>query len=291
MTAKNQKNMPGLKSLKQVLCLAGLTVMCCAGLQAERIITLAPALTEIVFALGKGDGLVGDTRFCDFPEAAKTIAKVGGLMDLNVERIIDLKPNLIILYEESLDRIKMLENKTRLLVVRHDTLEQICRSILTISRNLSCPEQGAILVSDIRKTLNRIRSRTRGIKKRKILLIAGRNPDTLRNMTIIGRKDFLNEILEIAGGTNAYPGNIEYPSVSIESILSMNPDHIIEFSTFFQEIEPRKIMDLWNRFKTINAVKNHRITMISDPVWLRPGPRIGQVAIKLYRLLNPNDSH
>lgn len=258
-------------------------------LKAERIITLAPALTEMVFALGKGADLVGNTRFCDFPEAAVTVAKVGGLMDLNVEQIIDLKPDLIILYPESLGRLKVLAKKTRLLVVEHRTLDQICQSILLVSRALRCPEKGDALVSHIREILNEIKARSQNRKKQKILLVAGRNPDGLRNMTIIGRSDFLNDILEIAGGVNAYPGNIEYPAVSIESIFSMNPDHIIEFSVFFQKIDRRKVMDLWNRFEIITAVKNQRITIVTDPVWLRPGPRVGQVAMKLFQLLNADD--
>lgn len=261
------------------------------GLRAERIITLAPAITEIVYALGKGDSLVGNTRFCDYPEAARTVAKVGGLMDLNVEQIILLEPDLVILYPESLGRLKMLQHRIRLLVVEHKTLDQILRSILTISRNLHCPKQGTALVADIRKTLDEIKSLRQGQKKQKTLLIAGRNPDALRNMTVIGRKDFLNEILEIAGGTNAYQGDIEFPSVSIESIFSMDPDYIIEFSVFFEKIDSRKILNLWSRFDTIKAVKNRRITIVVDPVWLRPGPRLGLVARKLHRLLNPNDCH
>lgn len=287
----NHRNIPGSSIQKSILNLIVLTVMLCSGLRAERIITLAPAITEIVFALGKGDSLVGNTRFCDFPKTALTVTKVGGLMDLNVEQIIELKPDLIILYPESYNRLKMLEAKTRLLVLQHNTLDQICQSILSVSRNLHCPEQGVALVTNIREILNKIRNRTRYRKKQKVLLIAGRNPDGLRNMTIIGRKDFLNDILEIAGGINAYRGDIEYPTVSIESIFSMNPDHIIEFSVFFQKIHRQKIMELWNRFKTINAVKNRRISIVTDPAWLRPGPRVGLVAEKLAQLLNPNDNH
>ena len=203
------------------------------NLQARRIITLAPALTEIVFALGDGEQLVGNTRFCDFPPEAKTIAKVGGLMDLNVEMIIDLKPDIVILYPESLDKIKILQNKIELLVVRHNTLDHITQSIISISRMLGKEKKATHLVSGIRETLHKIQNRARTYKKKRTLLIAGRNPDQLRNMTIIGKKDFLNTVLEIAGGVNAYSGNIDYPSISIESIFSMNPDHIIEFSVFF----------------------------------------------------------
>lgn len=99
----------------------------------------------------------------------------------------------------------------------------------------------------------------------------------------------MNEILEICGGTNAYEGNINYPAVSVESIVSLNPEWIIEFSVFFQGIDRKKILDLWARYPIIQAVKKKNIKVITDPKWLRPGPRVIEIALELAELLNTHD--
>ncbi len=259
------------------------------AIAAERIVSLAPALTEIIYALGQGSSVVGNTRFCDFPPQARTVTRVGGLMDLNLEMLIQLKPDLIILYPESMEKIKVLRNRTALLPVRHRNLEDLYRSIHEIATALKVETSGTELVSSLKESLAAIRKKTVGHNKIKTLLIAGRNPDQLTNMIIIGKRDFLNEILEICGGINAYEGSIDYPGISIESIVSMNPELIIEFSVFFQGIDQQKVMDLWDRYPIIKAVKLKNIKVITDPKWLRPGPRISEIALELFRLVRPHD--
>lgn len=259
------------------------------ALLPERIVTLAPALTEIVYALGRGDCLVGNTRFCDYPPRARTVTRIGGLMDLNLEVLIRLKPDIIILYPESMEKVKVLKDRTRLLPVKHQNLKDLYQSIRIIAKTLKREKQGIKLMSNMKHTLADIRQKTSSSKKVKTLLIAGRNPDQLANLIIIGRRDFLNEILEICGGTNAYEGNINYPAVSVESIVSLNPEWIIEFSVFFQGIDRKKILDLWARYPIIQAVKKKNIKVITDPKWLRPGPRVIEIALELAELLNTHD--
>jgi len=140
------------------------------------------------------------------------------------------------------------------------------------------------LVNTIKSTLKKIRNRTKNGVKLKTLLIAGRNPDQLNNIYIIGKKDFLNEILEISGGVNAYEGDIPYPNISIESVVKMNPDFIIELSTSNPGLNQEKMINLWQRFDLINAVKNNRILFIKENFWIRPGPRVGEIAKTLYNL-------
>ncbi|MCX6582999.1 MAG: helical backbone metal receptor [Candidatus Aminicenantes bacterium] len=251
---------------------------------AERIITLAPALTEMVFALGKGDSLVGNTKFCNYPEEAKKITRVGGLLDVNLEIIVGLKPDVIILYPESYERIKIMEKRAKLVVVKHTDLGDVFDGIAAVSKTLGLEEKGKELISGIRGQLESIRQKTVGEKKVKVLLIIGRNPDTLSNMYIIGAGDFLNELMEVAGGRNAYEGGISYPGISIESIVAMNPDVIIELSAFNEGIDDEKVMALWEKFSFIPAVKNRRITIIKDNLWLIPGPRVPRIAEKMHSL-------
>jgi iron complex transport system substrate-binding protein len=253
-------------------------------MNAGRIVSLAPAVTEIIFALGQGEQIVGCTQFCDYPEAAKRIPRVGGKLDLNLEVLIAMQPDIIFLYPSYYEQIKVLKNRVKLVVVNHTNLKGLFDSITIISRELGADKQGAALRAGIENTLAEIRQKSANEKKVKTLLIAGRNRDQLRNMYIIGRKDFLNDILEIAGGENAYQGDIDYPNISLESVVGMNPDYIIELSAFYEQIDEKKVLALWDKYRVIDAVKNKKITIIKDNVWLRPGPRVGQIARQLYEM-------
>ena len=256
------------------------------SVHAKRIVTLAPAITEIVFALGKGDEIIGCTRFCNFPEAAKKIPRVGGFMDVNLEVLISKRPEIIFLYPEFHEKIKIMEKKTEMVVVKHADLNDLYDAVKTIAGALQMEARGKALVSQIKNRLNLIREKSsaKGKKKVKVLLIIGRNPDKLTNMYIIGAKDFLNQLMDAAGGVNAYTGSIRYPSISIESVVAMNPDVIIELSSFNEGIDEKKVLELWKKFSFISAVKRGKIKIIKDSVWLIPGPRVAQVAEKMYRL-------
>ena len=275
--------------MKRIINILAMTILCVSALNGERIVSLAPAITEIVYELGRGDSLVGVTRFCDFPPAVDKVTRVGGLMDLNLEILIQLKPDIIILYPEIMDRVQVLKSRTRLLSVPHRNLRDLYQAISAISGALKREEKGRELILKLKKQLDAIRRKTAGRPRIKTLLIAGRNPDQLSNLTLIGKRDFLNEILEICGGINAYQGEIDYPSVSVESIISMSPLWIIEFSVFFQDIDQTRVRELWNRYPIIPAVKQGNIKIIVNPKWLRPGPRISQVARELFGLLNAHD--
>ena len=173
---------------------------------SQRVISLAPGLTEIVFAIGRGDTLVGVTKFCDYPEAARKIPKVGGFLDVSMEALVALAPDIVVAYPEHAGRMKALPPQVRLVIVRHDRLSDLLRSIREIGRVLGGEKEAARLVDAIRDRLHRVALRVRGKRRVRTLCIAGRNADELKNMFIFGRNDFLNELLEIAGGTNAYRG-------------------------------------------------------------------------------------
>lgn len=250
----------------------------------ERIVTLAPALTEIVFALGKGNKIVGNTKFCDYPGAAKKIPRIGGLIDVNLELLVNKRPTIVFLYKENYAKVKLLEDKTRLVIVRHTNLQDLFDGINTVATELHIKEKGKDLIADIKSGLDEIKQKAQGKPKLKTLLIIGRNRDRLSNMYIIGKHDFLTELIGIAGGENAYQGDINYPSVSIESVVAMNPDIIFELSAHNEGITADRIFKQWNTFPFISAVKNKKISIVEEQVWLIPGPRVTQIAKKMYAL-------
>lgn len=177
-----------------------------------------------------------------------------------------------------------MEKRAKLVVVKHTNLGDVFEGINAISKNLAIESKGNELTADIKRQLEDIRKKTAVEKKVKCLLIIGRNPDTLSNMYIIGAGDFLNELMAVAGGRNAYEGNISYPGISVESIIAMNPDVIIELSAFNEGINEEKVLGLWDKFSFISAVKNKKITIIKDNLWLIPGPRVPRIAEKMYSL-------
>ncbi len=256
-------------------------------LQAERIVTLAPALTEIVYELGKGDSLVGNTNYCNYPSKAKYIKRVGGMLDINLEILVSLKPDFIIFYSEMYEKIKFMKDKSKLVVVKHTNLKDIYDGIEIIAKALHLESKGKELIGFMKSELRNLQKEAerKSTQKSKVLLIIGRSRDNLSNMYIIGAKDFLNELLGYAGGINAYQGNIDYPSVSIESIVSMNPQVIIELSAFNEGIEDQKILDQWKKFPFISAVKNNRIKIVRDSMWVIPGPRVPQIARQMFSFI------
>ena len=257
---------------------------------SQKVVSMAPAITEIVFALGKGNTLVGVTKFCDYPLAARKIAKVGGFLDANMEVLLALAPEIVIAYPEHYSQVKFLESKALVLVVKHQCLPDLYHSIFTIGRVLQAEVRAKIMVEAIQKQLAVIANKFGKKKKASTLIIAGRNADELKNMYIIGNNDFLNDLLEIAGGVNAYRGAINYPNISMETVILLNPDFIFEISAHYENISDEKVFKLWSPFKMLLAVQNKQIKIIKQSFWLRPGPRVGLIAGELARFFSAADN-
>lgn len=253
---------------------------------SQRIVSMAPALTEIVFALGKGNMLVGVTKYCDYPPDAQKIAKIGGFFDVNMEALLNLAPEIIIAYPEHYSQVKFLESRAIVLVVKHQSLSDLFQSIYVIGQALNVETQAQIMVFTLQKKLADISAGVGSRKKTRTLIVAGRNIDELKNMYIIGKNDFLNDLLEIAGGINAYQGAINYPNISMEAVIYLNPDFILEISTHYEGIDSEKIFKLWSSYNLIKAVRNKQIKTISESFWLRPGPRVGLIAEELSRFFS-----
>jgi iron complex transport system substrate-binding protein len=252
----------------------------------QRVVSLAPALTEIVFALGKGTTLVGVTKFCDYPPLAQKIAKVGGFLDVNMEALLALAPEIVIAYPEQYAKVKFLESRALVLVVKHQCLADLYLSILLIGRALHTENEAKSMISAMQIKLADIANRVGAKKKARTLIIAGRNADELKNMYIIGRNDFLNDLLEIAGGVNVYQGAINYPNIAIETVIFLNPDFILEISAHYEGISDEKVFKLWSPFKMLLAVQKEQIKIIKQSFWLRPGPRVDLIAEELARIFS-----
>lgn len=260
---------------------------CALAVFPQRVVSLAPGLTEIVFALGRGGSLVGVTKFCDFPPQAGKIAKVGGFLDVNLEALLARAPDVVLAYPEHAPRLRALPANVRVVTVRHGSLSDLLASMSEIGRALGRERAAQSLIGRIRERLERLAAKADGRRRARVLFVAGRSAGELRNMFIVGSHDFLNDLLQAAGGVNAYQGRIAYPSISLETVIALAPEFIFEISSHHEGIADEEIFSLWRPLAMVPAVANRRVQVIRDPAWLRPGPRVAQVAEELARLLHP----
>ncbi|MBU1260715.1 MAG: ABC transporter substrate-binding protein [Planctomycetes bacterium] len=260
----------------------------------SRIISLAPSTTEILFALGLGDKVIGVSEFCNWPPEAKKIPKVGGLLNPNYEAVVAARPDLVITFDDMAEA----ENKfaalgIETLVVKHDRLDEILDSILTIGRHCDKAEKADQIVNEIRDKIRKIQSRIPDTNKPKVLISVGheysQNPKALpRNIYIAGDDGFYSEMIKFAGGQNAYGGKLPFPTIGAESVISMNPQIVIDIAPVTtKQTESRITIQQWKNFSQIDAAKNDRIYVFTEDYTAIPGPRFILTLEKIARIINP----
>ncbi len=236
----------------------------------ERVISLAPNLTEIVYAVGAGDRLVGDTEYCDYPAAAKSVAKVGDTMHPSIERIIALKPQLVLVSTASqLEAFTTQLNQQNIAVyvTNPRSLEEVFRSITTIGDLLNQQAQAAKLAAELRARADKIEAAIKQSKPVSVFYQVSDQP-----LYTIGRDAYLTDLVRRAGGlsvTADVPG--AFPRYSDESALAAKPDAII--------LPTGGSMGSANStvaapLRNSPAALNNRVFRINDDHLSRPGPRL-----------------
>ncbi len=271
------------------------TVLLTSGAQTrpndapERIISLSPNLTHIIYALGALDKVVGVTIYSDFPSQAKDLPKVGGWVNPSYEAIVALKPDLVVLMR---DQDTIFGQKIRNLGLRtlvtdsNDSVDDILKTITYLGGVLGKQAEAENLVSDIRASLGEIRERTEGLPKKKILLVVGRNPGTLEDIYVIGRNNYINELIELAGGENSVENSRLSIKITKEAILTFDPDVIIEIN--HEQLDREKeILGTWSGLEQSRAVRNGQVYILPSTVLLHPSQTIVEGARVLARILHP----
>ncbi len=268
----------------------------------ERIVSVVPSLTETLFALGLGDRLVGVSDYCHYPPEADTLPKVGGLFNLNLERVVELRPDLVILLKDHADierRIKKFGIKT--LMVDHSSLEGIFESFGTIAR-LFDPEtikRGEALEKEMRDRIATVQEAVASAPPRSVLLsIDRKRGNGISNVYVAGNNPYFNEILEFAGGRNVFASAVAaVPIVSREGILETNPEVILDLSTdgdyhLTPELSDQLLAIYQNDWETlgenVTAVRTKAIYPILEDYATIPGPRSVLLVEKIARLLHPD---
>ena len=292
---------PISKSVKRAFivlaCSAGLQACLEAGLKARtttdphRIISLVPATTEMLFAMGAGDRIAGVSNYDRFPPDVARLPKVGGLLDPNVERLLSLKPDLVIVYDTQADLKGQLE-RAHIPVFRyvHRGLPDITETMRAIGERIGAKADADAAAARIEQDLAAIRARVANRPRPKTLLVFGREQGTLRHVDASGGYGFLHDLLELAGGSDAL-GDLHQQSVdmSTEMILMRAPEVILELH-YGDSLTPDR-MDaerrVWNALPAVPAVKNNRVYLLVGDEFVVPGPRIVMAAERFARTLHP----
>ena len=260
-----------------------------AGEKPERIVSLSPNLTEIISALGDLDKIVGVTLYTDSPPRAKELPKVGGWINPNYEAILALRPDLVILMKDQDTifgaQIRKLGLKT-LVTDSNDSASDIMKTILYLGDVLGKETEARRIVSDMKSRLDKIRQATAGAPKKKVLLVVGRNPGTLEDIYVIGRNNYINELIEIAGGVNAVENGRLSIKITKEAILTLDPDVIIEINHEKLDKEA-EILGTWSTLTQSRAVRNGEVYILPSTLVLHPSQTIVESAEVLTDVLHP----
>ncbi len=250
----------------------------------HRLVSLAPSITEIVYALGLGDELVGDTDNCEFPPQALTKPHVGTMVNPSLERIVALKPDLALGTPEA-NRRETVDQLERLGIplygVTATTLAGTLASIEDLGNILGREAEAMSLVSQMQARIDRIEKRIEGQPKPKVLFVVWYRP-----LVTVGPNTFLADVIRAAGGI-PIGENLkgEWPRLTLEALLPENPGVILlpKTDSFSPSLEEFQSLPGW---KDLTAVKEHRMFFVSESI-LRPGPRLVDALEELAGVLHP----
>lgn len=251
----------------------------------QRLVALAPSITEIVFALDKASLLTGVTQFSDYPEEAKTIPRVGSYVNLNLEKIVALKPDLCIAVKDGNPRsVVMRLGSLGIPVYAVDprNLPSVMDTLVEVGKLINAEKQANDMVY-------RMRARIAEVKA--LVKTASRNPRVFYQIGIspivsAGTHTFIHELIEMAGGENLARGPVPYPRFSREKVISLAPEVFIITSMAREDVH-EKVKAEWQRWTTLPAVENNRIYFVDSNVFDRPGPRLVEGLELLVRMIHP----
>ena len=256
----------------------------------QRIISVIPAVTEMLFSLGAGSQVIAVSSFDDYPPEVLRLPRVGALIDPDLERILSLRPDLVIVYESQAELRQQLERAAiPMFVYKHAGLSDVTATIRQIGSRIGRDEAAAALVGRIDAAFTDVRRRVAGRPRPRTLLVFGRDALTLRGIYASGGLGFLNDMLDAAGGDNVF-GDVKQQSVqaTTELILARRPDMILELRAGDMTPEQqRKEIAVWQVLPSVPAVRSGRIAIITDPRTVVPGPRVAEGTELIARTLHP----
>jgi ABC-type Fe3+-hydroxamate transport system substrate-binding protein len=259
------------------------------ALAPQRIVSVAPSITEILFALGAGNQIVGVTTYCNYPEAAKAKPKVGGYTTPSLEAILALRPDQVIMMKNRPDiGQKLRQTGIDVLELQPENLAGVYNAIQMISERIGVPERGRTLIQSIRKDLQDVAEKTNG-PKAKVLFIVGRTPGTVSGLIGVGRGSYISELMGLAGAENILAdAAVPYPQINMEEVIRKNPDIIIDMghNEMVTESQKQAVKQLWKKYRFLRAVQRDAVFPISADYFVTPGPRVVQAVRDIRKMVD-----
>ena len=278
--------------MKRYLILSLLFLSAALSAQApRRIVSLVPNVTEILFAIGAGPQVVGVSNYDVEPPEVRSLPTVGALLDPDTEKIISLKPDLVITYGSQTDLQSQLKSANiPFFDYRHAGLNHIMVTMRALGARTGHAQQAEKTASALQASIDAIRKRVAGKPRPKTLLVFGREPGSLRNIYASAGRGFLHDMLDVAGGDDVLMDiDKESAQISTEMILARRPDVILELNAAprLNDADLKKVVDPWMTLSSVPAVRNKRVVILLGPGLTVPGPRVIDGIEKMAQALHP----
>jgi iron complex transport system substrate-binding protein len=250
----------------------------------RRVVSLSPSMTEIMYALGLEDQLVGDTDYCDYPPEAAKKPKVGGVVNPSLEEIAALKPDMVLV--TSSNRWETVNALERLAIPSYAaeprTLDEIRLLVRHLATVLGKPEAGEALDARLRQQSESLEQKLKDLKPIRVFFVVWTDP-----VISVGRHTFIADALAHAGATSVVDSAQDWPQISLEEMVRLQPEFLV-FADSRPERAAREVEALAERpgWNLLDAVKRRKVAVISDAV-NRPAPRLFTAVEDLARQLHP----
>ncbi len=247
-----------------------------------RIVSLAPSVTETLFALGAGARVVAVSTFCDYPPEVRSLPKIGSFVAPSVEAIIAQRPDVVIGAPSPGNHEAALTLERLGIPVEAPDPEHLAAMpevIRRIAAAAGVPQEGERLVARIEREMQAVRRRVAGLPPRRVLMAVGQDP-----LVAVGDTSFLGELLAEAGAVNVAPPGSAWPRVTLEYVVARDPEVIIDTSMGTEE---QGGAGFWQRLPSLAAVRDGRVHAFRSDRLLRPGPRLPAGFADLARLIHP----
>jgi iron complex transport system substrate-binding protein len=251
-----------------------------------RIVSTLPSATEMLFAIGLGERVVGVSNFCRYPPQVTSLPKIGNVVRPDFERILTLRPDLVVITDRSPELAgRLAAARVPYVAVATTTLADVSLGMARIGAAAGIEPHARAVVRSMEERLQRVRTRAVARPRPRVLLILGRNPDMLTGIVAAGAGSYLDDLVQLAGGDNVVSrvSSLPYPKVSLESILSLDPQVIVD-TIDMSGIDPNRERrnaeghKLWQRYQTLSAVRTGRVHAAESDALVIPGPRVVEVA-------------
>lgn len=251
----------------------------------RRIVSLAPSVTETIYALGLQDLLVGDTDYCDFPADAQKKPKVGGTINPSIEHIVALKPDLVLVAKSS-NRLETVAALEKLGIPSYATdpknVAEVISSTEKLSIFLGAVDAGTAVIGEMEKRLGDLQQRLSKLPARKVLFVVWPEP-----LISIGKNTFVADALRRAGADSIIDTEQDWPQVSLEEVVHAQPEFLVFAPSHSEQAtNPAEALLARPGWQDVDAIKNHHVVIVSDAV-IRPAPRIVAAIEEMARQIHP----